>query len=175
MSKSSINSMLCGNIRKLSSLQQEKVSDVKASLGKGTRRAKTSRIVPIQLNRNMDIKIPQCNVFDCISPMKENSRSKFIESIEVAVKLGVDPRKPNQSIKSTARLPFGSGKVVRVGVFASGDDAQAALDAGADVVGAEDLIKSIQGGEINFDRVISTPEMMVQVAKIGKVNLMNIL
>lgn len=85
------------------------------------------------------------------------------------VNLGVDPRKPNQSIKGVAVLPSGSGKVIRVAVFAQGNDVQAALDAGASVVGSDDLLARIQSGDLPFERVIATPEMMTMVSKVGKI------
>lgn len=110
------------------------------------------------------------NVHDAVKLLKEwPAKPKFVETVELAVTLGVDPRKPNQAIRSMARLPHGTGKTIRIAVFAQGEEAKAAIAAGADVVGADDLIKAIQGGEINFDRVISTPEMMAQVGKIGRI------
>ena len=124
-----------------------------------------------KINRNVDIKYPVTNVYDSLKIMKTHAKAKFDETVDIAVKLNVDPRKPNQSIKSTAKLPFGTGKKVRVAVFATGEDAQLARDAGADIVGGEDLIKIIQGGEIAFDRAISTPEMMSSIVKIGKVSI----
>ena len=95
--------------------------------------------------------------------------ARFDETVDMAINLGVDPRKPNQSVKGMARLPHGTGKKVRIAVFASGADAEAALAAGADVVGSTDLISRIQGGEMGFDRLIATPDMMAMVAKIGKI------
>ena len=114
-------------------------------------------------------KYEKINVFDAVDIVKKSTRAKFDETFDIAVRLGVDPRKPNQAIKGVAVLPSGTGKVVRIAVFAQGADAQAALDAGANVVGAEDLVARIQAGEIAFDRAIATPEMMPLVGKIGKI------
>lgn len=109
------------------------------------------------------------NIHEAAAVVKELSWTKFDESVDLAINLGVDPRKPNQSIKSVAKLPKGTGKLVRVCVFATGEAAQAAREAGAEVVGAEDVIALIQGGDIGFDRAIATPDMMAQVGKIGKI------
>lgn len=109
------------------------------------------------------------NINIAVELVKELSWAKFDETVEISINLDVDPRKPNQSIKGVATLPRGTGKTVRVGVFAQGADAQSALDAGADVVGAEDLIARIQGGDIPFDRVLATPDVMQMVSKIGKI------
>lgn len=109
------------------------------------------------------------NIYSAVELLKEKAWANFDETVEVAVNLGVDPRKSNQAVKGVARLPHGTGKKVRVGVFAAGADAQAALDAGADVVGGEDLISRVQSGEIPFDRVVATPQLMPAVSKIGKV------
>ena len=115
------------------------------------------------------LKTTNHNVHDAVNLVKSYARARFVETVDLAIRLGVDPRKPNQSIKSVAKLPHGTGKSVRVAVFAMGDDVQAAKDAGADIVGGDDLIKIIQSGDISFDRAIATPEMMIQVSKIGKV------
>ena len=101
--------------------------------------------------------------------VKSNATSKFDETIEVAVSLGVDPKYADQMVRGVVTLPAGTGKTVRVAVFARNDKAQAALDAGADVVGAEDLLESIQAGNIDFQRVIATPDMMGLVGRLGKV------
>jgi len=114
-------------------------------------------------------KYEKINVFDAVDIVKKSTWTKFDETFDIAVRLGVDPRKPNQAIKGVAILPSGTGKIVRIAVFASGADAQAALDAGANVVGAEDLVARIQAGDIAFDRAIATPEMMPLVGKIGKI------
>ena len=109
------------------------------------------------------------NINDAIGKLRSAAWAKFDETVELAVSLNLDPRKPNQSVKGVARLPHGVGKVVRVAVFASADNATAAKQAGADAVGAEDLLARIQGGDMPFDTIIATPELMPMVSKIGKV------
>ena len=109
------------------------------------------------------------NIHKALSLVKAMSWAKFDETIELSLNMGLDPRKPNQSVKGTAKLPSGTGKVTRICVFASGSDAKDALDAGADVVGAEDLIPKFQAGDFKFDTVIATPELMPLVGKIGRV------
>jgi large subunit ribosomal protein L1 len=108
-------------------------------------------------------------VDEAISIVKGNATAKFDETIEIALNLGVDPRHADQMVRGVVSLPKGSGKDVRVAVFAKGDKAEEAKKAGADVVGAEDLMESIQGGTIDFDRVIATPDMMGVVGRLGKV------
>jgi large subunit ribosomal protein L1 len=95
--------------------------------------------------------------------------AKFDETVDVVLKLGVDPRKADQNVRGSVSLPNGLGKDVRVAVFARGEKAQEATDAGADVVGGEDLVEQIKGGDLNFDSVVATPDMMAQVGKIGKI------
>ena len=108
-------------------------------------------------------------VDEAIALIKSLATSKFDETVEVAMNLGVDPRHADQMVRGVVSLPKGSGKDVRVAVFAKGDKAEEAKKAGADVVGAEDLMESIQGGTIDFDRVIATPDMMGVVGRLGKV------
>jgi len=108
-------------------------------------------------------------VDEAINLAKTHATAKFDETIEIALNLGVDPRHADQMVRGVVTLPAGTGKTVRVAVFAKGDKAEEALKAGADVVGAEDLMESIQGGTINFDRVIATPDMMGVVGRLGKV------
>ncbi len=108
-------------------------------------------------------------VDEAIALAKANATSKFDETIEIALNLGVDPRHADQMVRGVVTLPAGTGKDVRVAVFAKGDKAEEATKAGADVVGAEDLMETIQGGTINFDRVIATPDMMGIVGRLGKV------
>ena len=108
-------------------------------------------------------------VDEAISTVKVNATSKFDETVEVALNLGVDPRHADQMVRGVVTLPAGTGKTVRVAVFAKGDKADEATKAGADVVGAEDLMETIQGGQIDFDRVIATPDMMGIVGRLGKV------
>ena len=95
--------------------------------------------------------------------------AKFDETVEVAINLGVDPRKADQNVRGSIGLPHGLGKNVRVAVFAKGEKAKEAQDAGADIVGAEDLAEMIKNGEMNFDTVVATPDMMGQVGKVGKI------
>ena len=103
------------------------------------------------------------------SLVKEVSTSKFDGSVDLAIRLGVDPRKANQMVRGTVNLPNGTGKTVRVAVFARGPKAEEALAAGAEIVGAEDLMEIVQGGKIDFDRCIATPDMMPVVGRLGKV------
>ncbi len=100
---------------------------------------------------------------------KANATSKFDETIEIALNLGVDPRHADQMVRGVVTLPKGTGKDVRVGVFARGAKAEEALAAGAEVVGAEDLLETIQGGTVDFDRCIATPDMMGLVGRLGKI------
>jgi large subunit ribosomal protein L1 len=106
---------------------------------------------------------------EAISLAKTHATSKFDETIEVAVNLGVDPRHADQMVRGVVTLPKGTGKTVRVGVFARGAKADEARAAGADVVGAEDLLEIVQGGTIDFERCIATPDMMGLVGRLGKV------
>ena len=108
-------------------------------------------------------------VDEAIGIVKQNATAKFDETIELALNLGVDPRHADQMVRGVVSLPKGTGKDVRVAVFAKGDKADEARAAGAEVVGAEDLMESIQGGQIDFDRVIATPDMMGVVGRLGKV------
>ena len=100
---------------------------------------------------------------------KENAKAKFDESIEIAVNLGVDPRHADQQVRGVVNLPSGTGRDVRVAVIAKDAKAKEATDAGADIVGAEELVERIQGGFMEFDRVIATPDMMALVGRLGKV------
>src|SRR6478736_10292873 len=109
------------------------------------------------------------NVDEAIALVKSHATSKFDETVEVALALGVDPRHADQMVRGVVTLPKGTGKTVRVGVFAKGAKAEEALAAGADVVGAEDLLETVQGGKIDFDRCIATPDMMGLVGRLGKV------
>jgi large subunit ribosomal protein L1 len=106
---------------------------------------------------------------EAIDLVKQTAKAKFDESVELAVRLGVDPRKADQMVRGTVSLPAGTGKPVRVAVFAAGPAAQEARDAGADVVGAEDLVERVQGGFMDFDVAIATPDQMGQVGKLGRV------
>jgi large subunit ribosomal protein L1 len=106
---------------------------------------------------------------DAIALVKQNATAKFDETVEMTMNLGIDPRHADQMVRGLVNLPNGTGKTVRVGVFARGAKADEATAAGADVVGAEDLAEKIQAGEINFDRCIATPDMMALVGRLGKV------
>ena len=108
-------------------------------------------------------------VDEAIGIIKQNATSKFDETIEIAMNLGVDPRHADQMVRGVVTLPAGTGKSVRVAVFAKGAKADEAKAAGADIVGAEDLMETVQGGQIDFDRVIATPDMMGVVGRLGKV------
>ena len=108
-------------------------------------------------------------VDDAIGLVKSLATSKFDETVEIAISLGVDPRHADQMVRGVVNLPKGTGKDVRVAVFARGDKAEEATKAGAEVVGAEDLMEAIQGGRSDFDRVIATPDMMGVVGRLGKV------
>ncbi|WP_174274544.1 50S ribosomal protein L1 [Sphingomonas bacterium] len=108
-------------------------------------------------------------VDEAIGIAKTNATAKFDETIEVALNLGVDPRHADQMVRGVVTLPKGTGKDVRVGVFARGAKADEARAAGAEVVGAEDLLETIQGGTVDFDRCIATPDMMGLVGRLGKI------
>jgi large subunit ribosomal protein L1 len=109
------------------------------------------------------------SIDEAIKMVKERATAKFDETIEVAMNLGVDPRHSDQMVRGVVNLPNGSGRSVRVGVFARGAKADEARAAGADVVGAEDLVEKVQGGNIDFDRCIATPDLMPLVGRLGKV------
>jgi large subunit ribosomal protein L1 len=109
------------------------------------------------------------SIDEAIKMVKERATAKFDETIEVAMNLGVDPRHSDQMVRGVVNLPNGSGRSVRVGVFARGAKADEAKAAGADVVGAEDLVEKVQGGNIDFDRCIATPDLMPLVGRLGKV------
>ena len=106
---------------------------------------------------------------EAIRLIKANSKAKFDETVEMSLNLGIDPRHADQMVRGLTNLPNGTGKTVRVGVFARGPKADEATAAGADVVGAEDLAEKIQAGEINFDRCVATPDMMGIVGRLGKI------
>jgi large subunit ribosomal protein L1 len=108
-------------------------------------------------------------VDEAVKIVKSRATAKFDETVEVAMNLNIDPRKQDQNLRGTVMLPHGTGKSVRVGVFARGDKAKEAEAAGADVVGAEDLAEKVQAGTIEFDRAIATPDMMALVGRLGKI------
>ncbi|MEC7575565.1 MAG: 50S ribosomal protein L1 [Pseudomonadota bacterium] len=109
------------------------------------------------------------SVEDAVKFVKDNAKVKFDETIEIAMNLGIDPRHSDQQVRGVVQLPHGTGKAMRVAVFAKDAKAEDAKIAGADVVGAEDLAEKVQAGEIDFDRVIATPDMMAVVGRLGKV------
>ena len=129
-----------------------------AKLGKRTRAAREAFVGKEDLS-----------VEDAVSLIKANASAKFDETVEISMNLGVDPRHADQMVRGVVGLPNGTGKTVRVAVFARGAKADEAQAAGADIVGAEDLMESIQGGTIDFDRCIATPDMMPIVGRLGKV------
>jgi len=106
---------------------------------------------------------------EAVTMLKDRAKAKFDETVEVAMNLGVDPRHADQMVRGVVALPHGTGKTVRVAVFAKAEKAEEAKAAGADVVGAEELMAEIQGGAINFDRCIATPDMMGVVGRLGKI------
>ncbi len=108
-------------------------------------------------------------VEEAVALVKANATAKFDETVEIAMNLGVDPRHADQMVRGSVTLPNGTGKSVRVAVFARGPKADEAKEAGADIVGAEDLMETVQGGTIEFDRCIATPDMMPIVGRLGKV------
>jgi large subunit ribosomal protein L1 len=111
----------------------------------------------------------QYQLGEAVKMVKANAKAKFNETIEVAMNLGIDPRHADQMVRGIVLLPNGTGKTVRVAVFAKGAKADEAKKAGADLVGAEDLAETVNKGEINFDRCIATPDMMAVVGRLGKV------
>jgi large subunit ribosomal protein L1 len=106
---------------------------------------------------------------DAVKLIKAAAKSKFDATVEVALNLNIDPRKPDQNVRGTVMLPNGTGKSVKIAVFAKGDRAEEAKQAGADIVGADDLAEKVQAGQIEFDRCIATPDMMSVVGKLGKI------
>ncbi len=118
-------------------------------------------IVDKDLTRDYDLE-------EAIELVKKASFAKFDETVDIAFNLGVDPRKSDQMVRGTVVLPHGTGKTVRVLVFAKGEKEKEARDAGADFVGAEDLVEKIQGGWLDFDKAVATPDLMVLVGKLGK-------
>ncbi len=114
-------------------------------------------------------KLAAPDLLTAIEFIRSSAKAKFDETVELAARLGVDPKHADQMVRGTVSLPHGTGKTVRVAVFAKGEKAQEAEAAGADLVGAEDLVEQVQGGMLDFDRAIATPDMMGQVGKLGRV------
>ena len=108
-------------------------------------------------------------VTEAVKLVKGNAKAKFDETIEIAVNLGIDPKQADQNVRGVVNLPAGTGRTVRVAVFARDKKADEARAAGADIVGAEDLFETVNGGKVDFDRVIATPDMMALVGRLGKV------
>lgn len=129
-----------------------------AKLGKRLKKATET------IDRNAFYKLDEA-----VKLVKENATAKFDETIEIAINLGVDPKHADQMVRGVVTLPNGTGKTLRVAVFAKGDKVKEAEDAGADIVGAEDLAEKINKGEMDFDRCIATPDMMALVGRLGKV------
>ncbi len=111
----------------------------------------------------------ELSIEEAVSIVKANAKAKFDETIDLALNLGVDPRHADQMVRGVCALPNGTGKEIRVAVFARGTKADEAKAAGADIVGAEDLMESVQAGKVDFDRCIATPDMMPVVGRLGKV------
>jgi large subunit ribosomal protein L1 len=109
------------------------------------------------------------SIDEALGLVKTNAKAKFDETVEISMRLGIDPRHADQMVRGLISLPNGTGKTVRIGVFARGPKAEEALAAGADVVGADDLAEKVQAGEIDFDRCIATPDMMGLVGRLGKI------
>lgn len=106
---------------------------------------------------------------DAVALIRDNAKAKFDETVEIAINLGVDPRYADQMVRGLMSLPYGTGKTLRVAVFARGERAEEAKAAGADIVGDEDLAEKVQAGQVDFDRCIATPDMMALVGRLGKI------
>ena len=130
-----------------------------------TKQTKKQKLLAEKLGDNMELR----SFADALKLLRELAPAKFDETVEVAMNLGVDPRHADQMVRGMVSLPSGTGKEVKVAVFAKGDNADKALAAGADKVGAEDLMEDMQAGNLDYDRVIATPDMMGVVGRLGKV------
>lgn len=128
--------------------------------------AKNKRMTAARANVDND---RAYEVTEAVALVKKNATAKFDETVEIALALGIDPRHADQMVRGLVSLPHGTGKTLRVGVFARGPKAEEAAAAGAEVVGAEDLAEKVQAGEIAFDRCIATPDMMGLVGRLGKI------
>jgi large subunit ribosomal protein L1 len=142
------------------------MANISAEQIKATRLAGGKRMAAISQGVDRNKLHP---IEEAVKLVKECSKAKFDETIEVALNLGVDPKHADQMVRGVCLLPNGSGRTARVAVFARGAKAEEAKAAGADVVGAEELVEQVQGGNINFDRCIATPDMMGLVGRLGKV------
>lgn len=142
------------------------MANVSAEVAKETRKAGGKRMIAVRkdIDRNAAYSIE-----DAVEMIKDRAKAKFDETIEIAMNLGVDPKHADQIVRGVCMLPNGSGRTARVAVFARGPKADEAKEAGADIVGAEELVQEVQGGTINFDRCIATPDMMGLVGRLGKI------
>ena len=129
------------------------------------KQTKKQKLLAEKLGDNMELR----SFSDALKLLRELKTAKFDETVEVAMNLGVDPRHADQMVRGVVTLPNGTGRTLRVGVFSRGAKADEAKAAGADIVGAEDLLETIQGGKIEFDRCIATPDMMPLVGRLGKI------
>ena len=133
-------------------------------LGRRIDEVKKSFLKNDNVKKNNDL-----SVKEAVSLIKSNAKAKFDETIDLALNLGVDPRHADQMVRGVCSLPHGTGKDLRVAVFARGAKAEEAKKCGADVVGAEDLMESVQSGKVDFDRCIATPDLMPVVGRLGKI------
>ena len=142
------------------------MANVSAEVAKETRKAGGKRMVAVR--KDIDPNAAYA-IDEAVDMIKSRAKAKFDETIEIAMNLGVDPKHADQLVRGVCMLPNGSGRTARVAVFARGPKADEAKEAGADVVGAEELVQEVQGGTINFDRCIATPDMMGLVGRLGKI------
>ncbi|MEQ8694753.1 MAG: 50S ribosomal protein L1 [Gammaproteobacteria bacterium] len=142
------------------------MANVSAEVAKETRKAGGKRMSDIR--KDVDPNTAYA-IDDAVEMIKARAKAKFDETIEIAMNLGVDPKHADQIVRGVCMLPNGSGRTARVAVFARGPKAEEAKEAGADIVGAEELVQEVQGGTINFDRCIATPDMMGLVGRLGKI------
>ncbi|MCH9808787.1 MAG: 50S ribosomal protein L1 [Alphaproteobacteria bacterium] len=142
------------------------MANTSPELAKQARKAGGKRMLAARSEIDPNTSYP---IEDAVDMLKARAKAKFDETIEIAMNLGVDPKHADQLVRGVCVLPNGSGRTARVAVFARGAKAEEATAAGADVVGAEELVQEVQGGTINFDRCIATPDMMALVGRLGKV------
>ena len=142
------------------------MANISAEDVKATRAAGGKRMMAVRKNVDRN---KSYSIAEAVKLVKDCAKSKFDETVEIAMNLGVDPKHADQMVRGVCNLPNGSGRTSRVAVFARGDKADEAKAAGADVIGAEDLVEQVQKGNLNFDRCIATPDMMALVGRLGKV------